>query len=186
MAKEIITIEELEKIRKGDIKAFERMLFIFEKPIFGYIKKMVGNNGDAEDLVQEVFIKVFKNRKVIDPEAGFKSWLYKIATNTVYDWWRKRKTRPETVPLEDYTELPETFSQDESYNIVEDIERQEDIEKALERLKPNSKTVILLYYFREFTYEEIAKILNLPLNTIKTHLYRAKKELKEILQKNYG
>ncbi len=171
----------LDSTKKGDFDSFEKILLLYEKVIFNHIYRIAGSKKDAEDLTQETFMRIYEKRSLIDPDKNFKAWLYKIATNIALDFLRK-KTRQKELFLIDSAEEPfETIDEEDSYYR---IGRTYDLERALGKLKPIYKTVLLLFYRDDFDYEAIAKILNVPVNTVKTHLYRAKKELKEILEKN--
>jgi RNA polymerase sigma-70 factor (ECF subfamily) len=164
--------------RKGNLESFENLVFIFEKSIFGYLLYSTGRKEDAEDLTQEVFIKVYKNLKSLDPNLNFKAWLFKIASNTLIDWWRKKGEERELFLIDDKDSNFETIDEDFSYL---KIETAKDIADALEKIKPEYKVVLLLFYWQGFSYEEIASILSLPLGTVKTNLRRAKLAIKEIL-----
>jgi len=126
-------------------------------------------------------IKLFKNIKNYDETKNFKAWLYKIATNTVYDYLRRKQKNNEFLILDEISEL-ETNGQDHTYVLVGE-EYGADLENALDKIEPHYKTTILLYYQQGFNYQEIAEILNIPINTVKTHLFRAKQALKKELTK---
>jgi len=177
-ANSVVIRELVLKARKGNLESFENLVFIFEKPIFGYFLYSIGRKEDAEDLTQEVFIKVYKNLKSLDPNLNFKAWLFKIASNTLIDWWRKRGEERELFLIDDKDSNFETIDEDFSYL---KIETAKDIADALEKIKPEYKVVLLLFYWQGFSYEEIASILSLPLGTVKTNLRRAKLAIKEIL-----
>lgn len=170
--------EQLTKARTGSIESFEEILFAYEKRIFNYIFSIVRHKQDTEDLTQETFIKVFKNLKLIDPALNFEAWLFRIATNTTYDWFRKKGSRPELFVIDDLESKFETIDEDSSYI---KLETAKDIKDALDGLKPVYRVVLLLFYWRGFSYKEISSILSLPLNTVKTLLRRGKKALKEAL-----
>lgn len=172
--------ETLEKIKLGDLKAFEEVFSFYEKAIYGYIFSMVGHKENAEDLAQEVFLKLYKNAAKIDAENNFKNWLYKIATNTVYDWLRKKRRGAEMFIIDDEENSFETIDDSSPYISIEDTK---DLEAALNKIKPNYRQALLLFYYEGMTYEEIADILAVPLNTAKTHLRRAKEALKNIYEK---
>lgn len=169
--------ELLNQARGGSIEAFEKILFLYEKPIYNYIYRLTRQKEDAEDLTQKTFIKLYKILKTINLEKSFKSWLYKIATNTTYDWFRKKKREAEfLVPESD--KYFETIDADEAYYDVVEVGL---LDKALAEIKPIFRSVILLYYKDGLTYQEIADTLQIPINTVKTHLRRAKEELKNKL-----
>lgn len=170
--------EILAEAKRGDLKSFEKILFTFEKRIFNYILAIVKHRQDAEDLTQEVFLKLYKNLKYIEPELNFRAWLYAIATNTVRDWFRKKGRQPELFIINEPDNNFETIDEDFSYYKLENTK---DIRQALDSLKPAYRTVLSLFYWQGFGYEEIAQILNLPLNTVKTYIRRAKISFKEFL-----
>lgn len=169
--------------KSGDLDAFEKILFKYERGIFGYIYRMVSQKQDAEDLTQDTFVKLYKNRANIDTERNFKSWLYKIATNTVYDWLRQKKRTPKIEPLDESELRFETIEAGGTYYYTGST-NDNDIEASLQKIKPIYKTVLLLLYREGLTYQEIADSLNLPINTVKTYLRRAKQDLKKALEKN--
>lgn len=176
-----IDLEKLKRIKAGDLQAFNEMMLFYERAIFNHLYRLTGSKDDAADLAQDTFFKVYRFRDRIDVTKNFKSWLYKIATNTAYDWLEK-KGKFSQIPLTDEdgetkeTELP-YYRIDEAMKV--------DIAEAVSKLKPEYQTVIHLYYSQGFGYEEIADIMKLPLGTVKTMLHRAKKVLAEKL-KNYG
>lgn len=169
----------LQAARTGDLAAFETILSHYEKTIFNYLLRLVRSEADAADLAQETFIKFYKNLSRLDPDRSIKSWLFAIATNTARDWFRKRVKRPELFIIDDPEHPFETIAQEPSYY---KIEATEDLKRALTRLKPVYQSVLLLAYKEELSYEEIAAALNIPLNTVKTHLYRAKLALRKTLE----
>jgi RNA polymerase sigma-70 factor (ECF subfamily) len=172
--------ETLKKLKNGGLKAFEVIFSFYEKSIYGYIYSMVGHRENAEDLTQEVFLKLYKNAGAIDAENNFKNWLYKIATNTVYDWLRKKRKGAEMFIIDDEENSFETIDDNSTYLHIEDAK---DLESAINDIKPNYRRVLLLFYYEGMSYEEIADILEVPLNTAKTHIRRAKEALKMVYDK---
>jgi RNA polymerase sigma-70 factor (ECF subfamily) len=161
----------------GNMDAFEKIILFYEKGLFNYILRLTTNAHDAEDLTQETFLKIFNSIKGYDPDRPFKTWAYTIATRTVYDWFRRKKVRKELFVL-DEEGADETFGDLSAYK---DIETLKDLEFALKGLKPAYKSILLLHYREGFSYEEIAETFNIPLNTVKTNLRRAKLQLKKLL-----
>lgn len=177
----------LQKLRGGDIRAFEALLAQYEQPIFGYIYRMAQNRSDAEDLTQETFLKVYTHHTSVDPEKNFRAWLFRIATTTCYDWLRKKKRSKELLILDDPKAEGETIPDDASYNYTERLQTVQEVETALAKISPAHRAVLLLRYRHDLPYQDIADTLGVSMNTIKTHLHRAKKALKEKLtQENYG
>ena len=181
MEKEQLQIDEqtLTLVKQGDLKAFNKMMGIYQKAIFNHLYRLTGSKDDAADLAQDTFFKVYKKHQTIDPAQNFKAWLYKIATHTAYDWFAKKKRQNEMF-LPDENEL-ETIDQNLPYYRIEEANRL-DLEAALNKLKPSYQTAIILYYREGFGYEEIAAIMRIPLGTVKTLLYRAKKALADELK----
>lgn len=169
----------LIRARAGDLEAFEYILSFFEKSIYNYCLKILKNQAAAGDAAQDTFIKVYNHRKEIDPEKNIKTWIFTIATNTAYDFLRAKKRKNE-------------ISLDAQAETIYDLQAYypergavSDVEAALGRINPEYKKVLLLFYQQGFGYAEIAEIVGIPLNTVKTQLSRGKEQLKEIL-KEYG
>lgn len=171
----------LQELQNGDIRAFEALLAGYERHIFAYLYRMAQNRSDAEDLTQETFLKLYTHRKTVDPEKNFRAWLFRIATTTCYDWLRKKKRSKEILVLDDPEAGGETIPDNASYNYIERLQTAREVETALAGLHPTHRTVLLLYYRHDLSYRDIADTLGAPVNTIKTHLHRAKKALKEKL-----
>ena len=183
-------IDEKDKIDKnlivevgnGNLKAFDFIVGFYQKAIYSHLYRLVNNSDDALDLVQDTFIKVYKNREKIDLDKNFKSWLYKIATNTAYDWLRKQKRLPQKQEIDETIEFETTGSNLTYYDIEQ--ANSFDLTKAMQALKPSSENILRLYYQQGFTYVEISEILQMPLGTVKTNLARAKAELVKKFNKN--
>jgi RNA polymerase sigma-70 factor (ECF subfamily) len=143
---------------------------------------MLKNSHNAKDVTQDTFIKVYMHRKLIDPEKNIKTWIFTIATNTAYDFLRAKKRKGEVSLDEENKKFSETILSLETYYGEEGLVS--DVDRALEQINPEYKKVLLLFYQQGFKYEEIAEILEIPINTVKTHIKRGKEQLKEKL-KNY-
>lgn len=166
----------------GDEKAFAKLLARYKDAIFFMLLKMVNNRNDAEDLTLEAFGKAFKNLHQYSPTYAFSTWLFKIASNNCIDFLRKKKGT--FIPIENNNEQNENSEQvklkSKELNPEEKLIRKQKailLHKVVRRLKPRYRTLVELRYFREFTYEEIAKELNLPLGTVKAQLFRAREML---------
>ena len=167
------------RTKRGDLEAFEYLLSFFEKPIYNYCLKILKNPDNAKDITQDTFIKVYTHRKEIDPEKNIKTWIFTIATNTAYDFLRAKKRKNET----SLDEQGETIAGVKTYYRDEGLIS--DVEKALDQINTGQKNALLLYYQQGFQYQEIAEIMGVPINTVKTYISRGKEQLKEILQE-YG
>ena len=148
---------------------------------------MVNNTSDAEDLTIEAFGKAFRNLDSFTPDFAFSTWLFKIATNNCIDFIRKKQASPtpidqlqddmENLTVNIQSDLPdpeESLINDQKIAVLRDIVNQ---------LKPRYRRLIELRYYKEYSYEEIASELNLPIGTVKAQLYRAKTLLFNIFTK---
>lgn len=176
---ETIDRDILIRAQGGDLEAFEYILAFYEKMIYNYCLRILKNSQNAKDTTQETFIKVYTHRKNIDPEKNIKTWIFTIATNTVYDFLRGKKRKNEISLDEDN----ETIGSFEAYYPQEGLVT--DVDKALDKIKPEYRESLLLFYQQGFEYKEIAEILELPINTVKTHISRGREQLKAFLE-NYS
>ncbi len=170
----------LIQAKAGDVVAFEYLLSFYEKAVYNYCLRILKNSSNAKDVTQDTFIKIYNKCKLIDPEKNIKTWIFTIATNTAYDFLRSKKRKNE-ITLD---ENNETILSLHSYYPQEQEGLVSDIDKALEQINPEYKKVLLLFYQQGFQYQEIAEILEIPINTIKTHISRGREQLKDKL-KNY-
>jgi len=178
----------------GDSRAFEQLIIPYEKPIYNFCLRMLGDTYDAQDISQEVFVKVYKNlqKYQVRNNGSFKSWVYTIANNSCIDEIRKRKVRgqPESLDAEiesDDGEMTRQIESDEPSpeEAFVNMERQNSIKKAISELPPDFRQMIVLRDIRGFSYEEIAKITGIKIGTVKSKISRARIYLKEQFIKNY-
>jgi RNA polymerase sigma-70 factor (ECF subfamily) len=179
-------LQLVEEAKNGSDKAFARLMNRYKDSIYYLLLKMVNNPSDAEDLTIEAFGKAFSNLDLYTSDFAFSTWLFKIATNNCIDFIRKKQTSP---PVVDQW-LDDCIHPD--VNIQSDIPDPEEMminqQKILElrsvvnQLKPRYKTLIELRYYKEYSYEEIASELKIPVGTVKVQLYRAKILLLNILK----
>lgn len=179
---------ELVKMTLLDQDNFLYLVNRYEKKLLRFIQRISGLSlDDAQDLLQEVFIKVYQNLNDFDQSLKFSSWIYRIAHNQVISNYRKNKSRPQLslfdLDLESYENLVSDF--DVNQSIDQKILRQK-ISKALEAIDLKYKEVLVLKYLEGRSYEEISDIIKKPVNTVGTLLRRAKKTLqKEFKEKTY-
>ena len=166
----------LIRAKTGDLEAFEYILSFYEKQIYNYCLRILKNPNNAKDVSQETFIKVYTHRKSIDPEKNIKTWIFTIATNTAYDFLRGKKRKNEISLDEDN----ETILSFEAYYPQEGLVS--DVDKALGQINQEYKKALLLFYQQGFQYQEIAEILAIPVNTVKTHIKRGKEQLEDLLK----
>jgi RNA polymerase sigma-70 factor (ECF subfamily) len=172
----------IQQALTGDQKAFRKLRLKYYTPIFRLISRMIRSREEVEDLTQEAFIKAFTSLASFNEEYSFSTWLYKIATNNAIDYVRKRKLQTFSInkPLEseesDYSfELQDTEPEPDQELIA--VQRKKMLDDAMDSLPEKYRQVILMRHVDEKEYQEIAKTLNLPLGTVKAHIFRARELL---------
>ncbi len=178
---------ELVKIALGgDEKAFGRLLTRYKDAIYFMLLKMVNNRSDAEDLTLEAFGKAFKSLHQYSPTYAFSTWLFKIASNNCIDFLRKKKGIHVSIENSEQNENSESLKlKSKEPNPEENLIRQQKailLRNVVRKLKPRYQVLVELRYFREFSYEEIAKELDLPLGTVKAQLFRAREMLFKMIE----
>lgn len=175
----------VERAKAGDQKAYAELMNRYRDAIYYMLLKMVNNSVDAEDLTIEAFGKAFKNIKQYTPSFAFSTWLFKIATNNCIDFIRKKRGNTFSVDQVDDTSdsspmVIQSGTLDPEENL---IKKQKEVllRDIVNQLKPRYRSLIELRYFKEYSYEEIAKEMNLPLGTVKAQLFRARELLFNIL-----
>ncbi len=178
----------------NDERAYAELMMKYRDTIYYMMLKMVGNEEDAEDLTLEAFGKAFNRLHQYSPSYAFSTWLFKIASNNCIDFIRKR--RISTLSLDQPMSESEGNSGDFKENITnnnldpeERFIRKQKIRimrEIVDQLKPRYRQLIVLRYFREYSYEEIADHLELPLGTIKAQLYRAREQLYQLMKNKKG
>ena len=175
----------IENYFKGDEKSLEILIGKCLKPIYSFIYRYVGNAQEAEDITQDVFVKVWRNLKRFDREKSFKTWIFSIAKNTAIDFLKKKRTmqfsdfeneRGESTILEkfiDSSPLPN--------ELLERKDLMGTLAKAIGKLLPKYRMVLFLRYNDHFTFQEIAESLGEPLNTVKSRYRRGLIMLKKLL-----
>lgn len=170
----------------GDENAFARLLARYKDTIYYMLLKMVNNKSDAEDLTLEAFGKAFKNLHQYSPTYAFSTWLFRIASNNCIDFLRKKKGT--YIPIDNdsvnYEEGEAIKLRSKDLNPEEKLIRKQKailLQRVVRKLKPRYRILVELRYFKEYSYEEIAKELNLPLGTVKAQLFRAREILFKLI-----
>jgi RNA polymerase sigma-70 factor (ECF subfamily) len=167
---------------RGDEAAFALLMKIYLKPIYNFLYQLSGDFSAIDDLTQETFVKVWKNRRRFDEKKSFKTWIFTIAKNTAYDYFKKKKTIPFSRFLdEDGNNKLENVA--EQSILPDEILARKDIaqelEKKLKEIPEKYRLLLTLHYKEDFSLTEISQILKIPYNTIKSNHGRALKALKE-------
>ncbi len=175
----------------GKQEAYKRLMRKYHNAIAHLIMRMVGNQGDVEDLAQEAFIKAFNSLPSFNDEFAFSTWLYKIATNNCIDYLRKRKLKTFSIdrPIGSDDGQQQYEIPDDSHTPDREILRDQQtsaIRGAIDALPEKYRLVIVMRHQEERSYEEIAEELALPLGTVKAHIFRAREMLYKQLRGKVG
>jgi RNA polymerase sigma-70 factor (ECF subfamily) len=177
----------IERARDGDSASQEALVRLYEGRIYGLILRMVGNTEDAKDILQETMVKALTSLHSYNPAYPFATWLFRIAANKSVDFLRRRRVELRTfthsgeLGVEDIPNgkatLDETVAQKLDWDMVE---------RCMQKLGPQQRTVLFLRYKDGLSYAEIAEVLSMPMGTVKTMLHRGRRELKTLVRQEAG
>jgi RNA polymerase sigma-70 factor (ECF subfamily) len=176
--------ELIARFQKGDNYAFDQLVRRYKEPLLSFIYRFIGEINESEDIVQETFYRVYKNKHYYKEVAKFSTWIYTIAGNLAKTELRRRRRRKifsihkETAAEKDI-DLPDKKSDPEKE--VNTILTEKVIHKAISSLPPKFRQVIILRDIQGFSYEEISGIIKVPLGTVKSRVNRARLRLQEDL-----
>jgi len=165
--------EIIAKIGDGDFEAYGILIKRYENFVYTLARGLAGSDEPAKDIAQETFLRAYKALRRFEKKSSFKTWLYRIAYNTALNHIKKNKVFSEPV---DFDALPACDNH-------ETIPLRITIRKLIDRLKPEHEAIIIMHYFEDLKYEEMADVLSCPIGTVKIRLYRAKLELKDLWEK---
>ncbi len=170
---------------KGSERAFEKLYEAYAVPIYNYLVRLTHEEAVAENLLQETFLAVWEGAGEFRGEAQVKNWIYRIAHHQAVTWLRKTRVDelPREIPLTE-SHLQDAPQEDPETLAIEEA-RAEDVRRALERLSTLHRAVVELAYVHEFTYREIARIMDCPEGTVKSRMSYALKRLDGILGARY-
>lgn len=180
----------MERIKHGDTEALRELIEAHQHRIIGTVAKMLGDESDAEDIAQQVFVRLWKSAARYEPTAKFTTWLFKITRNLVFNELRRRKRHPAQSldrPLGNEEDDRPRQTADTSVKAPDtallDDEMQAAIQKAIDELPETQRMAIVLRRYDDISYEEIGEILDLSVPAVKSVLFRARTELREKLKK---
>ncbi|NLM12032.1 MAG: RNA polymerase sigma factor [Clostridiaceae bacterium] len=169
---------QIKRIRDGDIEAFEELIDKYKNKLFSFLVKMTCSRQDSEEILQEVFIRVFNNINKYDDRWMFSTWIYRIAINTYKSYMKKTK-RLKTVPIDDVVINKGMTGEENPEKIYERNERQQEIITLINSLKDKQRVPLILKYVKDFSYAEISDILGISEEAAKMRVLRAKKNICE-------
>ena len=165
----------IQSVKAGDYSAFSHIVSKYQKMVFNVILRIVNHREDAEDITQEVFIKVFKSLNNFKEESEFSTWLYRIAYNTTLSELRKKK-----IIVSSFEDNLSNTKDEELYDEIDDISTEERIrylEQAIKMLNSDDALIITMFYLNDQSIEQISAITGLSISNIKVKLHRIRKKL---------
>lgn len=169
--------ELVGRVLEGDDNAFEYLFNRYRDAIHRLFVQRLGGANDADDLLQETFIKVYINLHRYNAEYTFGQWAYTIARNTFIDYVRKRQ---DDLPIDEKFSSPASNTPTPEESVINSQQRHQ-IELCIARLPENYRRLIRMRFFDEYSYEEIAAKLTLPLGTVKTQIHRAREQMCKLI-----
>jgi len=180
-------IENEDSIHKK--KEFQELAFVHMDSLYNTALRMTRNELDAEDLVQDVYVRAYRFFHKFRRDTNFKAWIFKILTNTYINQYRKKQNQPRQVDLEKVQNTYVERSLDKENDVIEGFREKnydslfdDDIRAALEQLPDEFRLVVLLADVEAFSYKEIAKVVGCPLGTVMSRLSRGRKQLQNHLK----
>jgi RNA polymerase sigma-70 factor (ECF subfamily) len=171
----------LEQASKGDKVAFGHLVEAYQTPVFNLAYRMLNNSGEAEEAAQEAFIRAFTRLESYDPSHKFSTWLLSITSNYCIDQLRKRRALLLSIdePLPPHPALHSDKAKSPEAQIM-NSEQQEMVQSLLTELPPDYRQAVVLRYWYELSYDEIAEMMDTTVSAIKSRLFRARRQLAEI------
>jgi RNA polymerase sigma-70 factor, ECF subfamily len=177
----------------GSERACEGLVRRFERPVYNLIVRLVRDSATAEDLTQDTFVKIFRALGTYDQRLRFSSWLFRIAHNTAIDHLRIKRPLFASASVDDRGEEQDPLVSLPDLSALSPLQSTEQhelaaaLDAAIDRLRPDYRSAILLRHQEGLEYDEIAHVLGLPLGTVKTFLFRARRELaKHLMEAGWG
>lgn len=165
--------------QQGDVAEFGRLVERWQQPLMNYAYRLTGDWEAARDVVQETWVVVIRGLVGLRDVTRFRAWLFRIASHKCQEHWRRNSSRQRFVErLQEQADAAEAVTPPNG--------ERADIEAAFRRLKPESRTVLALMYLEDFSVGEIAEVLSVPEGTVKSRLFHARQQMKQLMEKDYG
>src|SRR4030095_8117157 len=174
----------IRRCLRGDETAWETIVRHYWRKVFNVAYKFVGKHDEAEDLTQEIFLKIFKSLDTFDRRANFQTWLISVSRNLCIDHYRSVRKERETIDRDvDANELTPAAPGQNAYQALEQRDRVDLLRKAMAELPPTLREAVVKRDIQELSYQEIADQLNLPEGTVKSRINRGRTELARQVQR---
>lgn len=170
----------VERCRQGDEQAFRELVDQHKGLVFALVARSIRDRARAEEIAQDVFLRVYRGLPYFRGEARLSTWIYRIAVNLLAA--ERRPVEAESIEGREGGPSHEPAATDPAFD---DLTLRNRMEKAIERLPPNYQVLINGHYLKGLRYEDLAEALNLPMGTVKTHLHRAKRQLRHLLETEF-
>jgi RNA polymerase sigma-70 factor, ECF subfamily len=168
----------IERCRTGDDTAFGELVDQYKSLVYGLVYRLVSDRSHVDDLAQEVFLKVHRGLPYFRGDARLSTWIYRIVQNVCF---QGRARRVPDLSLDDTRDDRRRIDPGRADGAFADLELRDRLEKAIAQLPDQYRLLIAAHYLEGVQYEALAEAMNIPLGTVKTHLYRAKRRLRELL-----
>ena len=169
----------LDRARAGDKASFGLLVEAYLRPVYNLTYRMLGNPEEAEDAAQETFLRAYSRLNQYDPKQKFSTWLFSIANHHCIDRLRKRRARfvsiddnPVLMNLEGDMPMPESSALS--------MEQSAEVQRLLHKMEPEYRTPLILRYWEEYSYDEIAEAMDLTVSAVKSRLFRARKQMADL------
>ncbi|WP_273567677.1 RNA polymerase sigma factor [Maribacter halichondriae] len=184
---------EIRNVLNGDTKAFAILVNRYKNMVFSLALQLLKNREEAEEVSQDVFLKIFKALEKFKGDSKFSTWVYRITYNTCLDQIKSNNRKQTTVVIDEINEN-QIRTMETALDIMDRSDREKSIKECLGKLPTEDGTLIRLFYYEELSLAEISKIVSLDKKTLKVRLFRARKRLAVILRthlepiqlQNYG
>ena len=167
----------VERCRRGDEGAFQELVEEHRSLVFALIARVIPDRSRTEDAAQDVFLRMYRGLPYFRGESRLSTWIYRIVANVCA---QEAARRPAPASLDDDRARPPAPAAPDRQ--LSDLELRERLEKAIARLPPNQRLLVAAHYLEGIQYEDLAEALDIPMGTVKTHLYRAKQQLRRMLE----
>ncbi len=168
-------------VQKGDAQQFGLLVERYEPKLQRYAKRFLFGYEDAQDIVQDVFLKTYTNLQSFDPTQRFSPWIYRIAHNEFINAIKKKGREPLSY-FDPDTLFPHPIAKEQPEKELHEIQTKEMLEKCLDKLDPKYREPLVLYYYEDMDYQSIAEVLRIPSSTVGVRLSRGKAALQKIYQ----